>query len=78
MTKGPIFQDIWDNLPSDRKARIEARTRKLEAEYLTLQELRKKVGLTQARVWQELGMSQSNVSAWRRIKHAAFYLASIC
>jgi len=62
MTKGPIFQDIWDNLPSDRKARIEVRTRKLEAEYLTLQELRKKAGLTQAGVSQELGMPQSNVS----------------
>ncbi|SEA73231.1 XRE family transcriptional regulator [Nitrosospira multiformis] len=62
MTKGPIFQEIWNNLPSDRKAQIEARTRKLEAEYLTLQELRKKAGLTQAGVSQELGIPQSNVS----------------
>ena len=62
MTKGPILQEIWDNLPTDRKARVEARTRKLEAEYLTLQELRKKAGVTQAGVSQELGMSQSNVS----------------
>lgn len=62
MTKGPILQEIWDNLPSERKARIEARTRELEAEYLTLQELRKKAGLTQAGVSQELGMPQSNVS----------------
>jgi hypothetical protein len=61
MTKGPIFQDIWDNLASERKARIEARTRELEAEYLTLQELRKEAGLTQAGVSQELGMPQSNV-----------------
>ncbi|MDN5936088.1 MAG: helix-turn-helix domain-containing protein [Nitrosospira sp.] len=62
MTKGPILQKIWDNLPSDRKARIEARTDELEREYLTLQELRKKAGLTQAGVSQELGMPQSNVS----------------
>lgn len=62
MTKGPIFQEIWDNLPTDRKARIEEGTRKLEAEYLTLQELRKKAGLTQAGVSQGLGMPQSNVS----------------
>lgn len=62
MTKGPILLEIWDNLSSGRKARIEARTRKLEAKYLTLQELRKKAGLTQAGVSQELGMPQSNVS----------------
>ncbi|ABB76076.1 transcriptional regulator, XRE family [Nitrosospira multiformis ATCC 25196] len=62
MTKGLIFQEIWNSLPSDRKAQIEARTRKLEAEYLTLQELRKEAGLTQAGVSQELGMPQSNVS----------------
>lgn len=62
MTKGPILQKIWDNLPADRQARIEARTDELEREYLTLQELRKKAGLTQAGVSQELGMPQSNVS----------------
>ena len=62
MTKGPILQEIWDNLPADRKARIEARTHELEVEYLTLQELRKAAGLTQAEVSQELGMPQSNVS----------------
>lgn len=62
MTKGPVLQEIWDNLPADRRARIEARTRNLEAEYLTLQELRKAAGLTQAEVSQELGMPQSNVS----------------
>lgn len=62
MTKGPILQEIWDNLPADRKARIEAHTRDLEAEYLTLQELRQAAGLTQAGVSRELGMPQSNVS----------------
>ena len=35
MTKGPTLQGIWDDLPAERKARIEARTRVLEAEYLT-------------------------------------------
>lgn len=62
MTKGPILQEIWDNLPDDRKTRIEARTRELDMEYLTLQELRKAAGLTQAGVSRELGMPQSNVS----------------
>ncbi len=61
MTKGPVLQEIWENLPADRKARIEARTRDLKVEYLTLQELRQATGLTQARVSQELGMPQSNV-----------------
>lgn len=62
MTKGLILQEIWDDLPTERKARIEARTRDLVAEYLTLQELRRAAGLTQAEVSQELGMPQSNVS----------------
>lgn len=48
--------------PCDRKARIEARTQDLEAEYLTLQEVRKTARLTQAGVSQELGVPQSNVS----------------
>ena len=62
MTKGPILQKIWDDLPAERKARIAERTRDLTEEYLTLQELRKAAGLTQAEVSQELGMPQSNVS----------------
>jgi transcriptional regulator with XRE-family HTH domain len=62
MTKGPLLQKIWDELPAERKARIEARTRDLTTEYLTLQELRRATGLTQAEVSQELGMPQSNVS----------------
>lgn len=62
MTKGLILQKIWDDLPAERKARIEERARDLAAEYLTLQELRKAAGLTQAEVSQELGMPQSNIS----------------
>lgn len=62
MTKGPLLQNIWDELPAERKARIAARTHDLAVEYLTLQELRKAAGLTQAEVSQELGMPQSNVS----------------
>lgn len=62
MTKGPLLQKVWDELPAERKAHIVARTRDLATEYLTLQELRKAAGLTQAEVSQELGMPQSNVS----------------
>ena len=66
MTKGKILQSIWDNLSDERKRRIEARAEELEAEYLTLQELRKAVGLTQTQVSQSLQMPQSNVSRLER------------
>ena len=62
MTKGPILKRIWNKIPEDRKARIQTRTEELEAEYLTLQELRKRTGLTQASVSKGLHMPQSNVS----------------
>jgi predicted XRE-type DNA-binding protein len=66
MTKGKILQSIWDNLPDERKQRIQARAEELEAEYLTLQELRKAVGLTQTEVSRSLQMPQSNVSRLER------------
>ena len=62
MTKGPILQALWDKLPEERRQRIEARTRILEDEYLTLQQLRKTAGLTQVSVSECLNMPQSNVS----------------
>ncbi len=66
MSKGKILQNIWDNLSDERKQRIQARTEELEAEYLTLQELRKAVGLTQAEVSRSLQMPQSNLSRLER------------
>jgi predicted XRE-type DNA-binding protein len=66
MTKGKILQDIWDKLPDERKQRILARAEELEAEYLTLQELRKAAGLTQAEISRSLQMPQSNVSRLER------------
>ena len=62
MTKGANLQRIWDQLPEERKQRITERADLLEAEYLTLQELRKSAGLTQAKVSDFLDMPQSNVS----------------
>lgn len=62
MTKGPIFQETWNKLPAERKARLEAHMREVEIDYLTLQELRRVADLTQANVSQELGMPQSDVS----------------
>lgn len=66
MTKGPHLQPIWDELPDKRKERIRARSEALQAEYLTLQELRKTAGLTQANVSKGLKMPQSNVSRLER------------
>lgn len=62
MTRGPILQGIWDNLPEERKQRIEARAAQLKEEYLTLQELRKSAGLTQENVSKQLDIPQSNIS----------------
>ena len=39
MTKGPILQAMWGNLPEERKSRIMKQAAKLEKEYLTLQNL---------------------------------------
>lgn len=62
MTKGPILQKIWDDLPANRKKKIKARAAERIKAYRTLQEVRKMAGLTQSRVSKELNMPQSNVS----------------
>jgi len=62
MSKGKILQSIWDNLPEERKQNIQARTEELEIEYLSLQELRKAAGLTQAEISRILQIPQPNVS----------------
>ncbi len=62
MTRGPILQEIWDNLPEERKQRIQKRAAQLKEEYLSLQELCKTAGLTQANISKELNMPQSNIS----------------
>ena len=62
MSKGPLLQKIWDDLPEERKDRIQERARQKIAEYRTLQQLRKEAGLTQARISEKLNMPQSNVS----------------
>ncbi|MES2663691.1 MAG: XRE family transcriptional regulator [Pseudomonadota bacterium] len=62
MTKGSTLEKIWKALPSDRKRRIKAKTAQLAATYLTLQEMKKLIGLTQATICDRLGMPQSNLS----------------
>ena len=73
MSRGPILQEIWDKLPDERKQRILAQTDEMRAEYLTLQEVRNRAGLTQVNVSQTLGMPQSNVS---RLEHSSDMLLS--
>lgn len=62
MTKGPILQQLWGDLPEVRKKNITSRAEKRIEEYRTLQELRKVAGLTQACISEGLNMPQSNVS----------------
>jgi len=62
MTKGQTLQKVWDGLPEERKRRIRARAQVLEAEYLSLQELRQKAGISQANVSKVLNMEQGNIS----------------
>jgi transcriptional regulator with XRE-family HTH domain len=66
MTKGEILQDIWDNLPSERKKNIEARAVARIKAYRSLQELRSAAGLTQEKVSEALNMPQGNVSRLER------------
>lgn len=62
MSKGEILQNIWDNLPEERRTRIEARAADRIEAYRSLQALRSAAGLTQAKVSEALSMSQGNVS----------------
>ena len=73
MNRGPILQEIWDTLPDARKQRVLAQADEMRAEYLTLQEVRNRAGLTQVNVSQTLGIPQSNVS---RLEHSSDMLLS--
>lgn len=73
MNRGPILQEIWDTLPDERKQRVLAQADEMRAEYLTLQEVRNRAGLTQVNVSQTLGIPQSNVS---RLEHSSDMLLS--
>ena len=62
MSKGPVLQKMWDDLPANRKKKIKDRADKRIREYRTLQEIRKMANLTQSKIASELNMPQSNVS----------------
>ncbi|NER19581.1 MAG: hypothetical protein F6J96_02255 [Symploca sp. SIO1C2] len=48
MTKGKNLQSVWDKMPEERRQHIRAKATSLKEEYLTLQELRKRLNLAQA------------------------------
>ena len=47
MAKGPLLQQIWDELPEERQRRIKAAAAEEIEEYRALQQLREAMGLTQ-------------------------------
>jgi DNA-binding XRE family transcriptional regulator len=59
---GDNLQSIWDALPEDRKNRIDARFQEMEAEHLTLQELRQSLQKTQSDVANALSVRQVTIS----------------
>jgi|RifCSP13_1_1023834.scaffolds.fasta_scaffold316979_1 transcriptional regulator with XRE-family HTH domain len=70
---GKTLREKMASLPAGRRARIEAETKKLVAEELSLRELRKAFALTQAELAESLGIGQDEVS---RIERRADILVS--
>ena len=62
MGKGVLLQEIMDRLPKEERRAVEARTRELIAEEMTLRDLRKAMGKTQVAMAARLRMKQENVS----------------
>jgi DNA-binding XRE family transcriptional regulator len=56
------LDDIINALPPEQQAHIESRYQTLKTEYLTLQELRKQLAITQQDMANTLGIHQVNVS----------------
>jgi transcriptional regulator with XRE-family HTH domain len=59
---GVSLQEMLDRLPEDRRRGVEARTKELVAEEMTLRDLRKAMGKTQVAMAAKLHMKQENVS----------------
>ncbi len=56
------LKDVMNTLPTERRAKIEARAEELIAEEMTLRDLRKARDLTQERMAELLGVGQDNIS----------------
>lgn len=59
---GKTLDDIMAALPDDRRARVLARTDELVAEEMTLRDLRKAMGRTQAQIARVTGKPQATIS----------------
>ena len=59
---GTSLKDKLASLSPERQARIKAETERLQAEYLTMQDLRKARELTQVRLAEILGKSQVTIA----------------
>jgi len=66
MAKGKNLQSVWDKMREERRQRIRVKATSLKEEYLTLQELRKRLSLTQVSVSEALNMEQPNLSRLER------------
>ncbi|MDK9698174.1 MAG: helix-turn-helix domain-containing protein [Siculibacillus sp.] len=60
------LREKLDTLDAARRARIEAETARLHAEYLTLRDLRKAKDLTQTQLAESLGIRQATVAKYER------------
>ncbi len=56
------LKDVMNTLPTERRAKIEARAEELIAEEMTLRDLRKARDLTQERMAELLSVGQDNIS----------------
>ena len=59
---GKTLQEKLASLPPERQARIKAETAQLQAVYMTLKELRRAKGMTQAHLANQLGKSQVTIA----------------
>ena len=66
--KGQRLQNFWDAFSDTEKMEIEARYREQKTEYLTLQELRRELELTQTDIAERLDVRQENISNIERRK----------
>ena len=62
MKKGIPFEDLLASLPEDEQEEIRVRSQELIQRELTLRDLRKAMGQTQAALAAKLGVKQENVS----------------
>lgn len=56
------FRQVMDELEPERRSRIETETARLQAEYLTMQDMRKAKELTQAKLAETLGVKQATIA----------------